>query len=83
MSKVTARLLREPAGSPTKQASDAEGSSPPETGTVERLNELATAKLSEIVRRHAAQEQGWRGYVADEIAAARDLLSKDAAPIAR
>lgn len=49
----------------------------PTTSTVEKLNELATVKLSEIVRRYTAKERQWRGYDEAEVAAARELLSKD------
>jgi hypothetical protein len=50
---------------------------------VERLNELATAKLSEIVRRNTSGEAGWEGYEKAEIIAAQELLNRDAAPITR
>lgn len=50
---------------------------------IERLNELATAKLSEIVRRNGAQERAWRGYDEAEIKAARELLSKESPGIER
>jgi ER membrane protein complex subunit 2 len=49
----------------------------PEAKTVERLDELATAKLSEIIRRSTAQERGWRGYDKLEVAAARELLVEE------
>ncbi len=70
---------------PVKSAKAAEGEefAPPDTATVERLNELATAKLSEIVRRSTAKEEGWCGYDRQEIAAARDLLSSDSTSIVR
>lgn len=55
----------------------------PDTSTIERLNELATAKLSEIVRRSAAHERGWRGYSEAEVAAARELIAEDATAIER
>ena len=55
----------------------------PDTATVERLNELATGKLSEIVRRNGAQERKWRGYDQAEIAAARELLSKEQVEVKR
>lgn len=55
----------------------------PDTATIERLNELATEKLSEIVRRNGAQEREWRGFDKAEIAAARELLSKESAGTAR
>lgn len=49
----------------------------PELKTVQALHELATAKLSEIVRRGLAREAGWEGYDAAELIAARALLDKD------
>jgi hypothetical protein len=55
----------------------------PDTQTIERLNELATAKLSEIVRHSAANDRGWRGYSEAEIAAARELLADHASAITR
>jgi hypothetical protein len=48
----------------------------PERKVVETLNEVATAKLAEIVRRSTANEKSWRGYSSSEIAAARALLEK-------
>lgn len=50
---------------------------------MKKLNELATAKLAEIVRRSTSGEKGWDGYNAAEIAAARALLDKDVQKIAR
>ena len=50
---------------------------------VEKLNELATLKLSEIIRRSAARERGWTGYGEDELIAARELLNRDVEPVAR
>ena len=47
--------------------------------TVERLNETATAKLSEIVRRSVSGEAGWEGYDRSEIVAAKALLDSGAA----
>ena len=50
---------------------------PPVKKHVERLNELATAKLAEIVRRagaRAGREKGWEGYEWGELKAARELL---------
>lgn len=55
----------------------------PEIKTVERLNETATAKLSEIVRRYAANESGYQGYDAAEIIAAKELLNRESAAITR
>ncbi|KFY51076.1 hypothetical protein V495_00004 [Pseudogymnoascus sp. VKM F-4514 (FW-929)] len=46
--------------------------------TLQSLNQLATAKLTEIVRRSVAREAGWEGYDAAELIAARELLDRDA-----
>ncbi|OAA64513.1 tetratricopeptide repeat domain containing protein [Niveomyces insectorum RCEF 264] len=55
----------------------------PDTATAQRLGQLATEKLSEIVRRSSAKEPHWRGYDEAEIVAARELLSDEAASIVR
>ncbi|PMB67946.1 TPR repeat protein oca3 [Beauveria bassiana] len=55
----------------------------PDTKTIQKLNQLATTKLAEIVRRHGAQEKLWQGYDAAEVAAARELLSKSSAQVVR
>lgn len=46
----------------------------PTLSTVKDLDEVATEKLAEIVRRNAAGEKDWQGYNQAEIAAARELL---------
>lgn len=56
---------------------------PPDTTTTEKLNELATKKLAEILRRNLAGEPNWQGYKPSEISAARALLEKDAADLLR
>ncbi|KAK3402739.1 hypothetical protein B0T20DRAFT_343976 [Sordaria brevicollis] len=71
---VTTRLLKEQA----KQAKTDEGEfTLPEPRTIQRLDELATAKLSEIVRHSSLKDRGWRGYDEREVAAARELLSQN------
>ncbi|KAK7521961.1 uncharacterized protein IWZ02DRAFT_127930 [Phyllosticta citriasiana] len=55
---------------------------PPTTATVEKLHELATAKLAEIVRRSNARESGW-DYDQAEVIAARELLDRDSAEVTR
>ncbi len=55
----------------------------PDLKTVERLNEVATAKLSEIVRRSVASERGWEGYEKAEVIAAKALLDTDVAKTSR
>lgn len=47
---------------------------PPKLSTVQKLEELATAKLGEIIRNHSAGKKGWTAYDEGEIAAARALL---------
>ncbi|RAL60982.1 hypothetical protein DID88_010078 [Monilinia fructigena] len=49
--------------SPTNRNTKSDTTLPlPDTSTIEKLNETATSKLSEIVRRSAAKEPGWEGY---------------------
>jgi hypothetical protein len=66
-----------------KQQTDANEFTLPSQATLEKLNEAATKKLSEIVRRFTAQERLWQGYDASEIAAARELLDKSASQVVR
>lgn len=56
---------------------------PPSVATVQKLNQLATSKLAEIIRRSASGEKGWDGYSQSELMAARELLDKGTAKIAR
>ena len=51
--------------------------------TIEKLNELATSKLAEIVRRSTAGEMGWDGFQESEISAAKELLQKDEVKVER
>ncbi|KAK4137998.1 hypothetical protein BT67DRAFT_432141 [Trichocladium antarcticum] len=81
LKSVSQKLLNDGAKS-TKQSDDNELTLP-DTKTIEQLNELATAKLSEIVRHCAAHERGWRGYDEATVAAARELLSEDAPSAAK
>lgn len=55
----------------------------PDTTTTQKLNELATKKLAEIVRRNGAGESLWQGYDKAEVAAARELLDNEAAQVVR
>ncbi|KFY38720.1 hypothetical protein V494_04228 [Pseudogymnoascus sp. VKM F-4513 (FW-928)] len=75
---ATARLLLNLEGS-NKSRSDSAMS----LKTVQSLNQLATAKLTEIVRRSVAREAGWEGYDAAELIAARELLDRDATKTVR
>ncbi|KAL6706925.1 Inositol phosphatase SIW14 [Coniothyrium glycines] len=49
----------------------------PSIETVRRLEEIATAKLAEIVRQYKSGNKGWQGYDAAEVIAARELLDRD------
>lgn len=72
---MTNKLLKDPI-KPSKKT-EMDGTLPPDTETLERLNQLATEKLAEIVRRGGAKEPGWTGYDTAEIEAARKLLAED------
>ncbi|KAH8174209.1 tetratricopeptide repeat domain-containing protein [Sarocladium implicatum] len=76
---VTDKVLSE-GGKSRKQE---EGFSLPDQDTLEKLNQAATQKLGEIVRRYGAHEPLWQGYDANEIAAARALLDKSTSDVAR
>lgn len=80
--KLVSRRLLSDGAKAARQTDDSEFALP-DTNTIERLNELATAKLSEIVRHSAASDRDWRGYSEAEIAAARELLADDASAIKR
>ncbi|KAH8664293.1 hypothetical protein BX600DRAFT_297208 [Xylariales sp. PMI_506] len=76
---TTKQLLTEPP-KPTNQG-DSDGLSIPDNKTVQKLDELATSKLAEITRKYSAGEKGWQGYNEAEIAAAKELLSKDSTTV--
>ncbi|KAK0376973.1 tetratricopeptide [Colletotrichum limetticola] len=79
--QVTNKLIKEPS-KPSRQ-SDSEDWTLPDVGTLQKLNELATQKLADIVRRNGAHERLWQGYDESEVAAARDLLSKESVDLVR
>ncbi|KAK0840845.1 Inositol phosphatase SIW14 [Friedmanniomyces endolithicus] len=70
-------------GQPTTSDPLAGDLAPPSVATVMKLNELATAKLAEIVRRGTAGEKGWDGYSEVELKAAKDLIDRDTQKIER
>ncbi|EGS17348.1 uncharacterized protein CTHT_0066700 [Thermochaetoides thermophila DSM 1495] len=72
---VVQKLLSDETNNSAKQTDDNEAALP-DTKTLERLHELATSKLAEIVRHYTANDRGWRGYNEIEIAAARELLAE-------
>jgi hypothetical protein len=87
MQQTTKRLLEllPNASKSTKSNSDSAFSDLPlpTIATVQRLHELATSKLGEIIRKSSAGEKGWDGYDAAEIIAARELLDRDSESVAR
>jgi len=81
-SRVLAKLAHQHPQASRQSKPDA-GLPLPDLKTVERLNEVATAKLSEIVRRSVAGERGWEGYEKAEVIAAKALLDTDVAKTSR
>ncbi|KAG6018338.1 hypothetical protein E4U43_003788 [Claviceps pusilla] len=70
-------------GAVPKSKKAVEGFTLPSQETTEKLNQAATEKLAEIVRRNKAQEKSWQGYDAGEITAAEELLAGSSAKIVR
>ncbi|KAI0012848.1 tetratricopeptide [Xylariaceae sp. FL0662B] len=68
------QLLSEPQR--TSKQTDSDGFTVPSAEILRKLDEVATEKLSEIVRRSSAGEKGWQGYDEAEVRAARELLQK-------
>ncbi|KAF2441288.1 TPR-like protein [Karstenula rhodostoma CBS 690.94] len=68
-------LLSESSGS--KRNAEEDDVAPPKPQSVKKLEEIATAKLGEIVRQCSATKQGQSGYSQAEIEAARELLNRD------
>ncbi|KAJ2986183.1 hypothetical protein NUW58_g5146 [Xylaria curta] len=75
---TTSQLLSESFLKASKQT-DSEEWPVPTVDTLRKLDETATEKLAEIVRRNSAGEKDWQGYGKAEIAAARELLESHAA----
>jgi hypothetical protein len=67
----------------SRQSKSDDGLPLPDIKTVELLNQKATEKLAEIVRRSTSGEAGWEGYDTAELIAARELLDRDATQITR
>jgi hypothetical protein len=80
--KTVQQLLSEPSLKASKQT-ESEEWSVPAARTLKNLDEVATEKLAEIVRRNSAGEKGWQGYEKAEIAAARELLKSSSTAAVR
>ncbi|TWU77523.1 hypothetical protein ED733_007342 [Metarhizium rileyi] len=76
---VTDKLVQ----SAPKLKKDSDGFQLPDQATLEKLNQVATEKLGEIVRRNGAKDKLWQGYDAGEIAAARELLDSSSVKVVR
>ncbi|KAI1429446.1 tetratricopeptide [Xylaria sp. FL1777] len=72
--KLTIQQLLSDASLKASKSSEPEEWSVPESSTLQKLDEVATKKLAEIVRRNSAGEKDWQGYAEAEITAARELL---------
>lgn len=82
ISQTTTALIPLLSSTKPQKTSDSE-LPPPALKTTEKLNEVATAKLSEIVRRSKSGDKAWNGYSEAELIAAHELLSRDAQNVAR
>ncbi|KAI1410953.1 tetratricopeptide [Hypoxylon sp. FL1857] len=79
---TTRQLLSDPQKTSSNKA-DSDGFAVPDSTTLSKLDEMATEKLAEIVRRSSAGEKGWQGYDEAEIKATRELLEGDSDAIIR
>ena len=79
----TSRLMSNYPKANKKQKDDDLDLPLPGIQTLQKLNQLATAKLAEIVRRGVAREAGWEGYDSAELIAAQALLDLDTSPKTR
>ncbi|KAK6433724.1 Inositol phosphatase SIW14 [Oleoguttula sp. CCFEE 5521] len=55
----------------------------PSQATVQKLNQLATLKLGDILRRSKGDQKTWDGYSEAELIAAKELLDRDSDDVAR
>lgn len=78
-SKLT-RLLSESSSSTTSKrnlAQEDDDVSVPSISTLQKLEELATNKLAEIVRQYKSGNKAWQGFDEADVIAARELLDRD------
>ena len=83
--KVTSKLLQSHPQASRTTSTIGSGTagliSPPLRAKDQKLNELATSKLADIVAHYAAGDAGWQGYKESEVIAARQLLDLESQPI--
>ncbi|KAI0840218.1 tetratricopeptide [Hypoxylon sp. FL0890] len=81
--KLTTRQLLSDSQKVLSNKNESVGFAVPDSATLSKLDELATEKLAEIVRRSSAGEKGWQGYDEAEIKATRELLENNSSAIVR
>ncbi|KAI1468464.1 TPR-like protein [Daldinia caldariorum] len=81
--KLTTKQLLGDSSKVSQSRTAHDGFAIPDQATLSKLDELATEKLAEIVRRNSAGEKGWQGYDEAEIKAAKELLEGDTAVVIR
>ncbi|KAI1284548.1 tetratricopeptide [Xylaria sp. FL0933] len=81
--KLTVQQLLSDSSLKASKQSEPEEWPMPAASTLQKLDEVATEKLAEIVRRNTAGEKNWQGYAEAEIAAARELLDSRAVATVR
>lgn len=67
----------------SRLSDEEDGLAPPTMEVVERLNELATVKLAEIIRKFSTGDSEWIGYEEAEVIAVRELLDRDVEKVPR
>ncbi|KAI1138975.1 tetratricopeptide [Hypoxylon sp. FL0543] len=80
---TTRQLLLSDSKKVSSNRNDSDGFAMPDSTTLSRLDEMATEKLAEILRRSSAGEKGWQGYDEAEIKATRELLENESSTITR
>ncbi|KAI0408177.1 tetratricopeptide [Xylaria palmicola] len=75
--KLTTQQLLSDSSPKSSKLIESEEWSVPAASTLRALDEKATEKLAEIVRRNTAGERDWQGYDRAEVAATRELLESN------
>lgn len=80
---LTSKLNADPtltsSSAPTKRNAqdDNDDVSLPSSQIIQKLEEIATNKLAEMIRNYKSGKKGWQGFEEAEIIAARELLDRD------
>ncbi|KAF3064578.1 TPR repeat protein oca3 [Daldinia childiae] len=81
--KLTTKQLLDDPSKVSQGRTTSDGFAIPDSVTLSKLDEVATEKLAEIVRRSSSGEKGWQGYDEAEVKAAKELLENDTAAVIR